>query len=387
MLDRELFSAEHELFRNTVRRFVELEIAPHHDRWEAEGKVPREVWRRAGETGLLCCNLPETYGGAGCDWLYNVVVIEEFWRAGMSGPGAGFMVQSEMVAPYVLAWASEELKQRWLPAMVRGEAIGAIGMTEPGAGSDLKNIRTRAVRDGDEYVIDGQKVYISNGQNCDFIVLATKTDMAAKSKGMSLILVEADRPGFVKGRNLQKIGLKAQDTSELFFSDVRVPISNRLGEEGAGFRMLMEKLAHERLSQAVRSTAVCEAAIAWTVDYTRDRKAFGGTIADFQNTQFVVADLAAETSAIRALTDWCIRRFLSGGLDPVEAAKAKLLATEMQGKTIDRCLQFFGGYGYMLEYPIARAFIDARVSRIAGGASEVMRQIIARDLFGRPTRA
>ncbi len=383
MIDRELFSADHELFRATVRRFVEEEVAPHHAQWEEEGKVPREIWRRAGELGLLCCNLPEEFGGAGCDWLYNVVVIEEFWRAGMSGPGAGFMVHSEMVAPYILAWGSEELKQSWLPRMVKGEVIGAIGMTEPGAGSDLKNIRTRAVRDGDDYVIDGQKVYISNGQNCDIIVLATKTDMAAKSRGMSLILVEADRPGFVKGRSLSKIGLRAQDTAELFFEGVRVPVANRLGEEGQGFGMLMQKLAHERLSQAVRSIMVCEAAIGWTVDYTRQREAFGGTLADFQNTQFVLAQLEAETSALRVFTDWCITRFLAGKLDPVDAAKAKLTVTDLQCKVVDQCLQLFGGYGYILEYPIARAYTDARITRIAGGAAEVMKQIIGRDLFAK----
>ncbi|KXU33887.1 acyl-CoA dehydrogenase [Sphingobium sp. 22B] len=367
------------MFRDSVRAFIEAELAPHHDQWERDKIVPRSVWRKAGEAGLLCCDLPEAYGGAGADWLYNVVVIEELAYAGITGPG--FMVHSEMVAPYILAWGSEELKRAWLPKMVTGEAIGAVAMTEPGAGSDLKELRTRAVRDGDDYVVNGQKVYISNGQNCDFVLLACKTDPDAGAKGVSIVLTEAARAGFEKGRNLDKIGLKAQDTSELFFSDVRVPVANRLGQEGEGFRMLMTKLAQERLTQAVRSICVAEAAIQWTVDYTSERKAFGGTIATFQNTQFVLAQLAAETTALRVFTDHCIARHLKGELTPVDAAKAKLLVTDLHNKVVDQCLQFFGGYGYMTEYPIARAFIDARIVRIAGGAAEIMKQIIARDLF------
>jgi alkylation response protein AidB-like acyl-CoA dehydrogenase len=330
---------------------------------------------------MLCPNVPEEYGGAGGDWLYNAVVIEELARAGITGPG--FMIHSEMVAPYILAWGSEEAKRTWLPRMVTGEAIGALGMTEPGAGSDAKAIRTRAVRDGGDYVIDGQKVYISNGQLCDLIVLACKTDPDAGAKGVSLIVVDTATPGFERGRNLAKIGLKAQDTSELFFSGVRVPVGNRLGEEGRGFSMMMTKLAQERLSQAVRSVCVCEAAIQWTVDYTRERPAFGHTIADFQNTQFVLAELAAETMSARIFTDWCIKRFMEDRLSSVDAAKVKLLVTNLHCKVVDQCLQFFGGYGYMSEYPIARAYIDARITRIAGGAAEVMKQIIGRDLFGK----
>lgn len=376
---RGLFSEEHEQFRETVRRFVLDELVPHHGEWEKDGIVPRDVWRRAGETGLLCPNIPEEYGGFGADWLYNVIIIEELARNGITGPG--FMVHSEMVAPYILAWGSEELKKKWLPKMVSGEAIGALGLTEPGAGSDVKEIRTRAVRDGDDYVINGQKVYISNGQLCDIIVLATKTDPAAGARGVSLIAVETDQPGFQRGRNLEKIGLKAQDTSELFFEDVRAPAIHRLGEEGRGFAMMMTKLAQERLTQAVRSICVAEAAIEWTVAYTAERKAFGHTIADFQNTQFVLADLAAETLSARVFTDWCIARFLEGKLTPVEAAKVKLIVTNLHCKVVDQCLQFFGGYGYMTEYPIARAYIDARITRIAGGAAEVMKQIIGRDLF------
>ncbi len=378
-MQRTLFSSDHEMFRDMVRSFIAAEMTPHHEEWERNKIVPRDIWRKAGEAGLLCCDMPEEYGGAGADWLYNVVVIEELAYAGLSGPG--FMVHSEMVAPYILAWGNEALKQEWLPKMVTGEAIGAVGMTEPSAGSDLKAMRTRALRDGDDYVIDGQKVYISNGQNCDFVLLACKTDPEAGAKGVSIILTEASREGFDKGRNLEKIGLKAQDTSELYFANVRVPVSNRLGEEGQGFRMLMTKLAQERLTQAVRSICVAEAAIRWTVDYTRERQAFGHTIADFQNTQFVLAQLSAETSALRIFTDWSIEQHLKGELTPVDAAKAKMLVTDLHCKAVDQCLQFFGGYGYMTEYPIARAYTDARITRIAGGAAEVMKQIIARDLF------
>jgi alkylation response protein AidB-like acyl-CoA dehydrogenase len=266
--------------------------------------------------------------------------------------------------------------------MASGEAIGAIAMTEPGAGSDVKSMRTRAVRDGDDYIVNGQKTYISNGQNCDFILLACKTNKDAGAKGVSIILTEADREGFTKGRNLEKIGLKAQDTSELFFADLRVPAANLLGEEGGGFKMLMTKLSQERLTQAIRSICVAEAAIAWTVKYTSERHAFGGTIADFQNTQFTLAQLSAETTALRVFTDWCIRSHIKGELTPVDAAKVKLLVTDLHCKVVNECLQFYGGYGYMTEYPIARAYVDARITRIAGGAAEVMKQIIGRDLFG-----
>ncbi|GGC18697.1 acyl-CoA dehydrogenase [Novosphingobium marinum] len=378
-MKRTLFSSEHEIFRDSVRNFVDTELVPHHAQWEQDKVVPREVWEKAGQAGLLCPDVPEEYGGFGADWLYNVVVIEELAKKGMSGPG--FMVHSEMVAPYILAWGSEDLKQKWLPQMVAGKAIGAVAMTEPGAGSDLKELRTRAIRDGDDYVVNGQKTYISNGQTCDFILLACKTDPTAGARGVSIVLTESNRKGFERGRNLEKIGLKAQDTSELFFSDLRVPVANRLGDEGAGFRMLMTKLAQERLVQAVRSICVAEAAIEWTVKYTSERKAFGQTIADFQNTQFVLAQLAAETTAMRVFTDDCMAKHLKGELDGVTAAKVKLCVTDLHNKVVNECLQFFGGYGYMHEYPIARAFIDARITRIAGGAAEVMKQIISRDLF------
>ncbi len=379
MIPRTLFDTEHEQFRDSVRRFVEKEIVPHHERWEEAGMVDRELWIKAGAAGLLCPSLPETYGGFGADFLFNVVIIEELARAGATGPG--FSVHSDMVATYIYTFGTEEQKQRWLPKMVTGEVIGALGLTEPAAGSDLKGIRTRAVRDGDDYVISGQKVYISNGQLCDLIVLACKTDPDAGSKGMSFILVETTRAGFRRGRNLKKIGLKAQDTSELFFDEVRVPVSNLLGKEGAAFAMAMSKLAEERLSIAVSAVTVAESAIGWTVDYTKQRKAFGKTISDFQNTRFKLAEMYAEVLAKRVFVDRCIGLLLKKELSAVDAAAAKLLCTELQCKVVDECLQFFGGYGYMLEYPIARAYIDSRIRRIAGGTSEIMREIIGRELF------
>jgi len=379
MIERSLFAEEHEVFRASVRKFVEQELVPHHERWEEAGLVDREAWRKAGEAGILCCDTAEEYGGPGADFLYNVVVIEELARAAITGPG--FMVHSDMMATYIASFGSEDQKKKWLPKMVSAEVIGALAMTEPGAGSDLKAIRTTAIRDGDDYVINGQKVYISNGQNCDLLVVACKTDPAAGAKGVSLILVEAATPGFKRGKNLKKLGLKAQDTSELFFDDVRVPVSNRLGDENRGFAMLMTKLARERLTQAVRSIVVAEQAIRWTVDYTKERKAFGQTIGDFQNTRFKLAELATQTAAGRTFVDQCIALYLKDKLDPVDAAMAKLYATDLHVKTVDECLQFFGGYGYMLEYPIARAYIDGRIVRIAGGAAEIMKQIIGQRLF------
>jgi acyl-CoA dehydrogenase len=348
---RNLFGAEHEHFRETVRRFIADKISPHHAAWEKVGIVPRAIWRQAGDIGMLCPNVPEAYGGIGADWLYNVVVIEELARAGVTGPG--FMLHSDIVAPYIQAFGSEEVKQHWLPRMVTGEAIGALGMTEPGAGSDVKAIRTRAERVGDEYVINGQKVYISNGQLCDVAIVCCKTDPDAGARGISLIAVDTNQPGFQRGRNLEKIGMKAQDTSELFFENVRAPVSHRLGEEGRGFAIMMTKLAQERLTQAVRSVCVAEAAIRWTVEYTANRPAFGHTIGDFQNTRFVLADLEAQTFSARILTDWCIERFMAGELTSVDAAKVKLMVTNLHCKVVDECLQFFGGYGYMCEYPLA----------------------------------
>lgn len=378
-----IFTPEHEAFRMEVRRFVEKEVMPFHYEWEEQREFPRELWLRAGELGLLCANVPEEYGGAGADWLYNAIVIEEFGRAGASGPGSAFMVHSEIVAPYILHGPNEAIKREWLPKMVTGEKIGALGMTEPGAGSDLKNIRTRAERNGDEFIINGQKIFISNGWKCDFIVLACKTDPEAGAKGISLILAEAEREGFDKGRKLEKIGLHAADTAELFFADVRVPVTNMVSEENGGFKVMMANLVQERLGQAVRAVVVCESAIEWTVKYTKEREAFGQTIFDFQNTRFTLADLDARIAAARAFTDQCILRMDDGTLDGVTMAQLKLVTMELQGEVLDKCLQLFGGYGYMREYPIARAFVDARLNRIAGGTMEVMKHIIGKDLASR----
>ncbi|MGD0721577.1 MAG: acyl-CoA dehydrogenase family protein [Roseiarcus sp.] len=379
MIERSLFREEHEIWRATVRRFVEREIAPFHAQWEHEGIVPRELWLKAGAHGMLCCTVPEQYGGLGLDYLFDVVVFEELWRVGASGPG--FLIHTDLVATYLLTFGTERQKQEWLPKMVRGEAIGSLGMTEPHAGSDLKAVRTQAVRKGDDFVINGQKVFISNGQLCDLVVLATKTDSSAGAKGITLFLVESKREGFNRGRNLEKLGMRAQDTSELFFENVRVPASNMLGAEGRGFSQMMTKLAQERLAQAIRSATVTETVIEWTVDYTAQRKAFGQTIADFQNTQFVLADLKARATMARVFTDKCIELFMQGRLDPVDAAMAKLTTSELHCEAVDKCLQLFGGWGYMWEYPICRAYADARVVKIAGGSIEVMKTIIAREMF------
>ena len=379
MFKRELFNEDHEAFRDMVRRFIENEIAPHHAAWEGTGVVPRELWLKAGAAGMLCCTVPEQYGGAAADYLFDVVVFEEMARSGFTGPG--FMIHCDLVATYITSFGSEAQKQMWLPKMVTGEAIGSLGMTEPHAGSDLKAIRTRAVRDGDDFVISGQKVFISNGQLCDVIVLATKTDSSAGAKGVTLFLVDTSLPGFRRGKNLQKLGMKAQDTSELFFDEVRVPATAMLGEEGRGFELMMTKLAQERLAQAIRSAVVAETVIGWTIDYTANRKAFGKTIADFQNTQFKLAELTTEAVVGRQFTDKCIANFMKGELDAVDAAMAKMWLSNMHCKVVDECLQLFGGWGYMWEYPIARAYADARIVKIAGGSIEVMKHIIGRQLF------
>jgi alkylation response protein AidB-like acyl-CoA dehydrogenase len=366
------------MFRDTVRKFIEREIAPHHQQWERDGVVPRELWLKAGDAGLLCCTVPETYGGLGLDYLFDVVVFEEMARSGFTGPG--FMIHCDLVATYVHSFGTDEQKRRWLPKMVKGEAIGSLGMTEPHAGSDLKNIRTRAVRDGDHYVINGQKVFISNGQSCDVLVLATRTPGDTQS-AITLFLVDAALPGFKRGRNLEKLGLKAQDTSELFFENLRVPAAAMLGAEGHGFQLMRQKLAQERLAQAIRSATVAETVIEWTIEYTSHRKAFNKTIGDFQNTQFKLAELKTEAVIGRVFTDECIGRFMAGKLDEVDAAMAKMWLSNLHCKVVDECLQLFGGWGYMWEYPIARAYADARVIKIAGGSIEIMKHIIGRSLF------
>jgi acyl-CoA dehydrogenase len=388
MIERTLFKEEHDMWRETVRRFVEKEIVPFHDQWEKEGVVPRSLWLKAGEQGMLCCTVPTEYGGLGLDYLFDVILFEELWKVGASAPG--FLIHTDLVATYLLSHGTPEQKAYWLPKMISGEAIGSLGMTEPHAGSDLKAIRTKAVREGDEFVINGQKVFISNGQSCDILVLATKTDSAAGAKGVTLFIVEGDRAGFKRGRNLEKLGMKGQDTSELFFENVRIPASNMLGEEGGGFGVMMSKLPQERLAQAIRSATVTETVIQWTVDYTAERRAFDQTIADFQNTQFVLADLKARSVMARVFTDKCIELFMAGKLDPVTAAMAKMTTSELHCEAVDKCLQLFGGWGYIWEYPICRAYADARIVKIAGGSIEVMKMIISREMFkgrlkGRPT--
>ena len=380
MFERDLYSSDHEVFRDSVRKFIADKVTPFHEQWEKDGQISREAWLQAGEQGLLCATIPEEYGGPAADFLYSAVVLEELARVGAMGPG--FALHSDIVAPYLLKYASEDLKQKWLPKMVTGEIIGAIAMTDPSGGSDLANLKTKAVRDGDDYVISGQKVFITNGQTADIVIVACRTS-DERAKGVSLILVEADRAGFKKGRNLEKIGWKAQDTSELFFDEVRVPVSNIVGIEGNGFVQLMEQLPQERLLQGIRCASVIEAGLEWTVDYVRDRQAFGKTVASFQNTRFKLAEVHSKSTMMRVFVDRCIAMHLEGKLDANDAAKCKMLSSELMMELLDECLQLFGGYGYMWEYPIARAWADGRQSRLAGGTGEIMREIIGRELVGR----
>jgi acyl-CoA dehydrogenase len=374
---RTLFSPEHEQFREQVRRFCEREIAPHYREWEKAGHSPREFWRKAGEHGVLCTTIPTEYGGPGGDFLHACIVTEEMVRVGAN---LGIPVHSDMVSPYLLHYGSEPLKQRLLPRLCAGEIIGSIAMTEPGTGSDLKSIRTHAVRDGDAWVISGQKVWITNGFNCGVVLVACKTDPAAGAKGVSLIAVEEGTPGFTRSQPMDKIGLKAQDTAELFFDSVRVPASNLVGEEGRGFVYLMEQLPQERLVIAMRSAATLETQLEATIRYTTDRKVFGNPIIGFQNTKFKLAEAKAYITMLRTFVDACAAEHMAGGISSEKAAMAKLVATETMGRFLDEFLQLHGGYGYSAEYGIGRAWVDARVSRIAGGASEVLRDIISRNL-------
>ncbi len=378
---------EHRAFRETVRRFVAEEITPHHAQWERDGQVPRALWRRAGELGLLCLTLPEAYGGAGVDFGYSAIVVEEMARAGATGPL--FYLHSDIVAPYLLHYGSEAQKQQWLPRMARGEAIGAIGMTEPGAGSDLAALRTRAERQGEgaaaAWRVNGQKTYISNGQLADLLLLAAKTDPARGAQGVSLLLVDTALPGFERGRRLDKLGMHAQDTSELFFRDLMLPADALLGEEGAGFRYMMRELAQERLLVAITAVAAMEAAVAWTREHVLQRQAFGAPLSDRQTVRHTLAEVHADTLVARSFLDDGLRRHLAGTLDASTASIAKYWTTEMQFSVLDRCLQLFGGAGYMREMPIARAWADARVQRIYGGTTEIMKEIVARDLLGRPS--
>ena len=374
---RTAYTAEHTQFRDTVRKFIDRELTPNADRWEEAGIIDRAAWTKAGEAGLLCPTVPEAYGGLGLDFGYNAVIDEEI---GYAGATVGYSLQSDIVADYLVAYGSEEQKLQWLPRLISGETVTAIAMTEPGAGSDLQGIKTTAKRDGNHYVIKGSKTYITNGQHADLIIVVAKTDPERGAKGTSLILVEAAREGFARGRNLDKIGQNAADTSELFFEDVRVPITNCLGSENMGFVYLMSQLPQERLSIAVGAQAAAQRAFDEAVKFTKDRKAFGKTVFDFQNTKFTLADLAAKLQVGWAHIDWCLARHLKQELTAIEGSAAKLWHTELQWEVVDAALQLHGGAGYMNEYPIARMWRDARVQRIYGGTSEIMKEVVSRGI-------
>ena len=379
MIPRHIYDSDHEMFRDSLRKFIETEAQPHHDQWEQDGMVSNEVWLKAGEQGFLCPMVPEQYGGVGTDFLYNCIVNEEVARSGCTG--LGWSLHNDISVPYIVRYGSDYQKEKYLPRCVSGELITAIAMTEPGAGSDLQGTKTTAVLDGDHYVINGSKTFITNGQKAGLVIVVAKTDTSAGHKGISLFLVEAGSPGFSKGKNLHKLGLKAQDTSELFFQDVRVPKENLLGEEGRGFVYLMQDLPQERLSIAVGAVANAKALLEATVDYTKERKAFGTTVASFQNTQFKLAELSAEVTSAEVFCDRCTELLLDDKLDTVTASKLKLLTTDLQCKVADECLQLHGGWGYMWEYPVCRAFADSRVQRIYGGSNEIMKLIISREMM------
>jgi alkylation response protein AidB-like acyl-CoA dehydrogenase len=380
MLDtarRTAFTPEHDQFREAVRRFFERELTPHLGRWEEEGIVERSFWTKCGEAGLLCPTVAEEYGGPGLDFGFNAVIDEELAYAGST---AGITLHSDIVADYIAAYGSQEQKAQWLPRMVSGETVTAIAMTEPGAGSDLQGIRTTARRDGNHYVVNGSKTYITNGQHADLVIVVAKTDASLGARGISLILVEAEREGYARGRNLDKIGFHSQDTSELFFTDLRVPITNCLGVEGQGFAYLMNQLPQERLSIACSAQGAAQRAFDEAVNFTKERKAFGKTVFDFQNTKFTLADLAAKLQVGWAHLDWAIRRHNAGELTAAEASAAKLWHTELQWEACDASLQLHGGAGYMNEYLIARLWRDARVTRIFGGTNEIMKEVVSRAI-------
>jgi alkylation response protein AidB-like acyl-CoA dehydrogenase len=381
---RSLFDDLHEDFRASFRTFLAREVLGDEGRygeWEREGIVPREAYEAAGRGGFLGMAVPERHGGAGADdFRLNMVIGEECQRVAVGSFGLGCSVHTDICLPYFLTYCNEEQRGRWLAGVACGELIAAIAMTEPGIGSDLAAMSTTAKRDGDQYVVNGSKTFITNGINCDLVILAAKTDPSERHRGISLMVVERGMEGFERGRNLEKIGQHAQDTAELSFTDVRVPVENLLGIEGEGFRYLVSNLPQERLAIAAGAVAAAEAALGWTLEYVRERKAFGQTIGSFQNTRFTLAELHGETQIARAFVDQCAQALNNGELTPEDAATAKWWCTDLQGRVVDRCLQLFGGYGYTLEYPIARAFADARVTRIYGGANEIMKEIVGRSL-------
>ncbi|MFT3864270.1 MAG: acyl-CoA dehydrogenase family protein [Solirubrobacterales bacterium] len=378
---RRLFTDEQEEFRQSFRRFLAAEAVPHHEQWERDGIVPRGLYARAAEHGFVSMAVPEAYGGPGVDdFRFNIVIGEEAGLAQVPGFGYGLTLHNDVCLPYLLRYANEEQRGRWLPSVARGESILAIGMTEPATGSDLAGIQTTALRDGDEYVLNGGKTFITNGINADLVIVAAKTDPAERHRGLSLLVVERGMPGFERGRNLEKIGQHAQDTAELFFDDVRVPAANLLGEEGAGFGYLVSNLARERLSIAVATQAGAQAGFEQTLAYVRERQAFGKPIGSFQNTRFQLAECKADLEFGQAFLDRAIEELVAGELSAEDAAIAKWRCSELQGRVLDRCLQLHGGYGYMSEYAIGRAWVDARAPRIYGGTNEIMREIVGRSL-------
>ena len=379
MIERTLFNADHEAFRDSFRKFIEKEIAPHHEAWEEQGYVDRAVWSKAGDNGFLCMTLPEAYGGSEADKLYSVVQMEEIARSGFTG--IGFGLHSEIVAPYILHYGTEEQKKKYLPRLARGEMVGAIAMSEPAAGSDLQGVKSTAIKQADGgYLLNGSKTFITNGWHADLVIVVAKTDPAAGAKGTSLLLVERGMPGFETGKRLKKLGMKAQDTSELFFDNVKVPAENLLGGEGKGFICLMEQLPWERLQIAIGAVAAAQAAIDWTVAYTKDRKVFGQAVAAFQNTRYKLAELQTEVQVARVFVDKCCELVNLDKLDTATASMAKYWCSDLQCKVMDECLQLHGGYGYMWEYPITRAYADARVQRIYGGTNEIMKEVISRGM-------
>jgi len=378
MIPRTLFSPEHETFRDSARRFMEEEIKPRDEKWQEQGYVDRDVWLKAGKNGFLCMTMPEAYGGAGADRLYSMVLIEEQARANITS--IGWSLHSEIVAPYLLNYGGEALRKKYLTKMASGEMIGAIAMSEPGAGSDLQGVKTSAIRKGDRYLVNGSKTFITNGWNCDLVIVVAKTDPAKGAKGTSLLVVDTAMKGFAKGKRLKKMGLKGQDTAELFFDNVEVPAENLLGQENNGFIYLMQELPWERMQIAIGAIAKAEAAIEWTKTYVTERKVFGKPVANFQNTRFKLAELATEAQIARVFVDRCLELLLQGKLDTATASMAKYWVSDLECKVIDECLQLHGGYGFMWEFPIARAYVDARVQRIYGGTNEIMKEVISRSM-------
>ena len=379
MITRTLFNDDHDMFHDAVRKFAEQEITPHLEHWDDRGSIDRQLWRKAGELGFLCCTLPEAYGGSEVDRTFSMILLEEL--SPLSAIGISFAMHSDIVASYINRYASDAIKAKYLPEMASGELIGALGMSEPGAGSDVKAIRTSAVRDGDHYILNGSKTFISNGLECGVVVVVAKTDPEAGAKGVSLFVVDETMAGFEKGKKLKKVGLKSQDTAELFFNDVRVPVENRLGEENHGFFYSMEELSWERAQIAVAAVACAKDSIARTIEYVNERTVFGKTVSEFQNTRFKLAELQTEVQIAEVFVDRCMELELKGELDNTTAAMMKYWTTDLQCKVADECVQLHGGYGFMQEYPIARAWVDARAQRIYGGTNEIMKELISRDIL------